>query len=157
MILKWFLYFKKEDRFRCNDRKCKKRLQKKFQESVGMGFVRNKGRSVSCLLSSQPWESHQPYFFSNFSLKHVQQMACGSCSVENAMKCAFINYRNRERGTDQHSETELASCMNNQVPGSPELSFLSFKTGFHGRTLGSLSTTRTKALHKVRSQKFTDI
>ena len=44
---------------------------------------------------------------------------------------------------------ELASCMSNQSPGSPEMSVLSFKSGFHGRLFGSLSATRSKAIHKV--------
>lgn len=34
-------------------------------------------------------------------------------------------------------------------PGSPELSVISFKGGFHGRLFGSLSTTRSKAIHKL--------
>jgi len=39
--------------------------------------------------------------------------------------------------------------MINCVPGSPQLSILSFHGGFHGRTLGSLSTTHSKAIHKL--------
>jgi len=39
--------------------------------------------------------------------------------------------------------------MKNQQPGSPDLSILSFNGGFHGRTFGSLSTTRSKDLHKI--------
>jgi 4-aminobutyrate aminotransferase/(S)-3-amino-2-methylpropionate transaminase len=39
--------------------------------------------------------------------------------------------------------------MRNQAPGSPNLSILSFKGGFHGRTLGALSTTRSKDIHKI--------
>jgi 4-aminobutyrate aminotransferase-like enzyme len=41
------------------------------------------------------------------------------------------------------------SCMDNKAPGSPQLAILSFKSGFHGRMLGSLSATRSKAIHKV--------
>ena len=41
------------------------------------------------------------------------------------------------------------SCMLNQKPGSPDLTVLSFKSGFHGRLFGSLSATRSKAIHKV--------
>merc|ERR1712226_410909 len=37
----------------------------------------------------------------------------------------------------------------NESPGSPSLAAMSFTSGFHGRTLGSLSLTRTKAMHKV--------
>jgi 4-aminobutyrate aminotransferase/(S)-3-amino-2-methylpropionate transaminase len=40
--------------------------------------------------------------------------------------------------------------MNNQSPGaSQELSIMSFKTAFHGRLFGSLSTTRSKPIHKL--------
>ena len=42
------------------------------------------------------------------------------------------------------------SCMDNKAPGAPNLAILSFKSGFHGRMLGSLSATRSKAIHKVR-------
>lgn len=37
----------------------------------------------------------------------------------------------------------------NQSPGSPRYSILSFKGAFHGRTLGSLSTTHSKYIHKI--------
>lgn len=47
------------------------------------------------------------------------------------------------------SEEEMSSCMINQSPGSPNLSILSFKGAFHGRTLGSLSTTHSKYIHKI--------
>ena len=39
--------------------------------------------------------------------------------------------------------------MDNRSPGSPQLSVLSFRSGFHGRLFGSLSATRSKAIHKV--------
>ncbi|KAE8243272.1 hypothetical protein A4X06_0g6433 [Tilletia controversa] len=76
---------------------------------------------------------------------------CGSCSNEIAYKAAFMAYRARERGDDavSFSAEELSSCMKNQAPGSPQMSILSFGQGFHGRLFGSLSTTRSKAIHKV--------
>ena len=39
--------------------------------------------------------------------------------------------------------------MANQSPGAPQLSILSFKSAFHGRLFGSLSTTRSKPIHKL--------
>lgn len=39
--------------------------------------------------------------------------------------------------------------MLNQQPGTPQLSVLSFQSGFHGRLFGSLSATRSKAIHKI--------
>lgn len=76
---------------------------------------------------------------------------CGSCANEGALKAAFFAYRQRERGDrlTEFSAEELKSCMNNQSPGSPELVAMSFRSGFHGRLFGSLSLTRSKAIHKV--------
>ena len=39
--------------------------------------------------------------------------------------------------------------MMNLAPGSPNKGILSLKNGFHGRLFGSLSSSRTKAIHKV--------
>jgi len=39
--------------------------------------------------------------------------------------------------------------MSNQAPGSPDYAILSFNRAFHGRMLGCLSTTRSKAIHKL--------
>lgn len=39
--------------------------------------------------------------------------------------------------------------MRNEAPGSPHLSVLSFTSAFHGRLFGSLSLTRSKAIHKL--------
>lgn len=44
--------------------------------------------------------------------------------------------------------------MINQSPGSPNLSILSFKGAFHGRTLGTLSTTHSKYIHKIDIPSF---
>lgn len=38
--------------------------------------------------------------------------------------------------------------------GSPELAILSFNKAFHGRMFGSLSTTHSKAIHKLDSSSF---
>uniref|UniRef100_A0A8C4QMY9 4-aminobutyrate--2-oxoglutarate transaminase n=1 Tax=Eptatretus burgeri TaxID=7764 RepID=A0A8C4QMY9_EPTBU len=81
-------------------------------------------------------------------LPQVQTMACGSCSNENAFKAVFFWYRNKQRGGSASHE-DLESSMLNQMPGSPDLSILSFMGGFHGRTLGCLSCTHSKAIHKV--------
>lgn len=64
---------------------------------------------------------------------------CGSCAVEGAMKAAFFAYRARERGVqgiEGFTDEEMASCMKNKSPGSPQLSVISFKSAFHGRMLG---------------------
>lgn len=83
-------------------------------------------------------------------LTHITTMMCGSCSNENAYKNIFIWYRKHQRGENvAFTEAEMTSCMVNAAPGSPQLSILSFKGAFHGRTLGSLSTTHSKYIHKI--------
>lgn len=74
----------------------------------------------------------------------------GSDANELAYKAAFMYRRRQERGPDaDFTQDEISSTMMNKAPGSPDLSILSFKTGFHGRLFGSLSTTRSKAIHKL--------
>ena len=76
---------------------------------------------------------------------------CGTCSVEAAFKLALISYAQKKRGdmSTLPTQEELETTMLNLPPGSPNYSFLSFKSGFHGRLLGALSATRTNPLHKV--------
>ncbi|GAA5884589.1 hypothetical protein JCM6882_005309 [Rhodosporidiobolus microsporus] len=81
---------------------------------------------------------------------HLFTQMDGSGANEGALKAAFMAYRARERGEGaSFTEEELKSCMDNASPGSPELVALSFKSGFHGRLFGSLSLTRSKAIHKI--------
>lgn len=84
-------------------------------------------------------------------LNQVFTAMAGSDANEIAYKAAFIYRRQVERGGPEvdFTEKELDSAMKNESPGSPPLSIMSFKTGFHGRLFGSLSTTRSKAIHKV--------
>lgn len=44
--------------------------------------------------------------------------------------------------------------MINMPPGAPKLSIMSFKGAFHGRTLGALSTTHSKYIHKIDVPSF---
>ncbi|KZC14929.1 4-aminobutyrate aminotransferase, mitochondrial [Dufourea novaeangliae] len=82
-------------------------------------------------------------------LSHLTTMMCGSCSNENAFKNIFIWYAEKQREGAPFTREEMESCMINQVPGAPRYSILSFKGAFHGRTLGSLSTTHSKYIHKI--------
>lgn len=82
-------------------------------------------------------------------LDHVMPMMCGSCSNENALKAAFIRYMARQRGGASPTAEDVASCMQNAAPGSPPLTVLSFHGSFHGRLMGCMSATRSKALHKL--------
>ena len=84
-------------------------------------------------------------------LNQVFTAMAGSDANETAYKAAFMYYRQMQRGGPEveFTEEELLSTMNNAGPGSPQLSILSFKSAFHGRLFGSLSTTRSKAIHKL--------
>lgn len=79
----------------------------------------------------------------------VQPMMCGSCSNENAIKTACMWFQNKARGGEPASKEDLTSCMRNEIPGSPDLSILSFNGAFHGRLLGCLSTTHSRPVHKL--------
>lgn len=75
----------------------------------------------------------------------------GSDANELAYKAAFMWKRQQERGGPNVDFTpeEISTSMDNHTPGSPNMSILSFKTAFHGRTFGCLSTTRSKPIHKL--------
>lgn len=75
----------------------------------------------------------------------------GSDANELAYKAAFMWKRQQQRGGADVDFThhEINSAMTNQSPGAPQLSILSFKSAFHGRLFGSLSTTRSKPIHKL--------
>lgn len=81
-------------------------------------------------------------------LRHVQTMACGSCSNENAYKVIFIWYNTKERKGKPFTDADLEQCLVNKGPACPDLSLMSFKGAFHGRTFGCLATTHTKPVHK---------
>ncbi|KAF7988839.1 hypothetical protein HCN44_007149 [Aphidius gifuensis] len=82
-------------------------------------------------------------------LDHITTMMCGSCSNENAFKNIFIWYAEKQRAGLTFSKEEIDTCMINKSPGSKKYSILSFHGAFHGRTLGSLSTTHSKYIHKI--------
>lgn len=84
-------------------------------------------------------------------LDQVFTAMAGSDANETAYKAAFMYRRQQERGGAHVDFTpeEISSSMVNKAPGAPELSILSFKYGFHGRLFGSLSTTRSKPIHKL--------
>lgn len=83
-------------------------------------------------------------------MSSITTMMCGSCSNENAFKNIFLWYCQNRRGIKlEFTQDEKQSCMINMAPGSPKLSILSFHGAFHGRTLGALSTTHSKYIHKI--------
>lgn len=84
-------------------------------------------------------------------LDQVFTAMAGSDANETAYKAAFMWKRQQQRGGAhvEFTEEEINSSMNNKSPGASELSIMSFKTAFHGRLFGSLSTTRSKPIHKL--------
>jgi 4-aminobutyrate aminotransferase/(S)-3-amino-2-methylpropionate transaminase len=84
-------------------------------------------------------------------LDQVLTATAGSDANELAMKAAFMWKRQQQRGgyDVEFSQEDIESSMNNQAPGSPNMSILSFRGGFHGRLFGSLSCTRSKPIHKL--------
>ena len=84
-------------------------------------------------------------------LDQVFTALAGSDANETAYKAAFIWRRQQERGGADvdFSPEDMSSAMLNHAPGSPHLSIMSFTSAFHGRLFGSLSTTRSKPIHKL--------
>ncbi|KAJ2716955.1 4-aminobutyrate transaminase [Coemansia spiralis] len=82
-------------------------------------------------------------------LDMVFTTAHGSDANELAFKAAVMHYAHTKRGARGFTEEELASVMDNKPPGAPDVAILSFSLGFHGRTFGALSATRSKAIHKL--------
>ncbi|KFA81317.1 hypothetical protein S40288_09276 [Stachybotrys chartarum IBT 40288] len=83
-------------------------------------------------------------------LDKIYTSMTGSDANEMAYKAAFLWKRQQQRGAGtDFTADEMTSSMENRGPGAPNMSILSFKKGFHGRLFGSLSTTRSKAIHKL--------
>lgn len=88
-------------------------------------------------------------------LNEIFTAQSGSEANELAFKAAFMYHQRKRRGEDRvWSDEEIKSAMANQHPGSPDLAVLSFKNSFHGRGFGSLSATRSKAVHKMDVPSF---
>lgn len=83
-------------------------------------------------------------------LDKVFTSTTGSDANELAYKAAFMWKRRQQRGEGVgFTPEEMSSAIENKAPGASDLSILSFKKGFHGRLFGSLTTTRSKPIHKV--------
>ncbi|KAL0942692.1 4-aminobutyrate aminotransferase [Colletotrichum truncatum] len=82
-------------------------------------------------------------------LNQVFTATTGSDANETAYKAACIWKGTLERGGAEFSAAEIESVMLNQAPGAKKYSIMSFEKGFHGRLFGSLSTTRSKPIHKL--------
>ncbi len=79
----------------------------------------------------------------------VMTVTSGAEAVENAIKAAFAWKAHRRRGGRTWTPEELAAVMQNRQSSANELKIISFEGAFHGRTLGALSATRSKSIHKL--------
>lgn len=84
-------------------------------------------------------------------LDQVFTSMAGSDANETAYKAAIIWKATQMRGGRDvdFTQEEIDSSMINKAPGAPNWSIMSFKTGFHGRLFGCLTTTRSKPIHKL--------
>ncbi len=82
-------------------------------------------------------------------LDHLVTVTTGSEAVENALKAAFIRFAAKRRGGAGWTEEDRLLSMVNRQPGINQLKIISFEGGFHGRSMGALSTTHSKAIHKL--------
>ena len=83
-------------------------------------------------------------------LNQVFPMMCGTCSNENGIKMMFMRYMHNQRhGRTDFTQEELDSTLKHEAPGSPNLSILAFKGGFHGRTVGLLSCSHSRPIQGV--------
>lgn len=81
-------------------------------------------------------------------LGKVVTVTTGAEAVENAIKLACAWTMQRRRG-GRWSDDDALAAMRNDQPAVDELVVVSFEGGFHGRTLGALSATRSKPIHKL--------
>ena len=81
-------------------------------------------------------------------LGRVCTVTTGAEAVENALKAAFVRHARKVRGGPFTAEDAAASMKNAQVSAN-RFQVISFEGAFHGRTLGALSATRSKAIHKL--------
>ena len=103
------------------------------------------------------WIDQVEQIHDNYAPKGLDFMfmgcGCGSGANENAFKAAFLHYAKLNFG-ELFMKERLNSVLKNKEPGAPKLSILSFEKGFHGRTLGCLSTTRSNPYHKLNIPAF---
>lgn len=79
----------------------------------------------------------------------VVTVTTGAEAVENALKVAFAAHARRLRGGASWSAEDLQGVMRNAQPGVSAYKIISFEGSFHGRSLGALSATRSKPIHKL--------
>jgi 4-aminobutyrate aminotransferase/(S)-3-amino-2-methylpropionate transaminase len=87
-------------------------------------------------------------------LPRLMTVTTGAEAIENAFKAAFAWKARRRRAGAAWSDDDLRQVMVNRQSGINALKIVSFDVGFHGRTLGALSATRSKPIHKLDMPAF---
>lgn len=82
-------------------------------------------------------------------MPHLVTVTTGAEAVENAIKSAFVRHARQRRGGAAPTAEDLQLTMLNRQPHTNDMKVISFEGGFHGRSLGSLSATRSKPIHKL--------
>jgi len=80
---------------------------------------------------------------------------CGSGSIENALKMAMYNYASKYGFLDNVNTSKIVSYnTKNTSSYKTPATIISFSGGFHGRTLGALSCTRTDPNFSINLPRF---
>lgn len=89
-------------------------------------------------------------------MERVTAAMCGTCANEGAFKVAMAIHTQKKRGgmLVEPTPEELCSCLDNAQPGSKPYAILSLNKSFHGRHLGALSASRSKAMQKLDAPAF---
>lgn len=87
-------------------------------------------------------------------LTKVFTATTGAEAVENAIKAAMLRLAERRRGGAPASLEERQAAMQNRQALAQSFKIISFEGGFHGRSLGALSATRSKPIHKLDFSAF---
>lgn len=100
---------------------------------------------------SVEWESQIQRLvkYAPHGFQFVWTALSGSDANEWAYKTALLWQADQDRQYAEFTKEEESSSMINSAPGCPSRSILSFRQSFHGRLFGSLSTTRSKPIHKL--------
>jgi 4-aminobutyrate aminotransferase/(S)-3-amino-2-methylpropionate transaminase len=82
-------------------------------------------------------------------LSKVFTATTGAEAVENAIKAAMVRLAARRRAGRPPTQDELDAAMQNRQEMAQSFKVISFEGAFHGRSLGALSATRSKPIHKL--------
>ena len=130
------------------------KLLDKFNEKEFLPLLLH--RNALGLMPPSEWSSLIGDIVRNMAPSGLEFMhagcGCGTGANENAIKATFLYKYYKENDIDMNKKDSVlhyGTAMANSPPGSPDYEILSFRNGFHGRSLGCLSLSHSKAVHKV--------